>query len=96
MPKCVTGKVAEIGPNGSLITCIQQTQVADAPRDERISIAFGGHQTVGLFDDPHEQPESTMVAKLNSEGFVEIEIVGLSLSEMLGIKVDEKVTISWP
>ena len=96
MPKCVTGKVAEIGPNGSLITGIQQVQLADAPRDEQVSIAFGGHQTVGLFDDPHEQPESTMVAKLNSSGVVEIEIVGLSLSDMLGIQVGETVTISWP
>ncbi len=95
MPNCVKGKVAQIGPNGSLITDIQANQFQDAPRDERLSVEFGGHQTFGLFEDPHDQPESTMVAKLNETDVLEIEIVGLSLSEMLGIQSGESVTVSW-
>jgi hypothetical protein len=36
-----------------------------------------------------------MVAKLSDSGFLEVGIVGISLSEMLGIKVGEPVKIEW-
>ncbi|MCH2180540.1 MAG: adenosylmethionine-8-amino-7-oxononanoate aminotransferase [Mariniblastus sp.] len=95
MPHCVEGRISEIGPSGSLVTDILQEQLAGAPHDENISIEFSGHQTFGLFDLDHDQPESTMVAKIGEKGTVEIEIVGLSLSEMLGIGAGETVKVCW-
>lgn len=95
LPHCVEGQVSAIGQNGSLVTNIREEQLSGAPRDDRISVQFAGHQTFGLFDLSHDQPESTMVAKLGDTGTVEIEIVGLSLSELLGIKMGESVKIRW-
>ena len=84
-----------IGPDGSLITDIEKHQIDGAPRDESLSIKFGGHETFGLFEHDHDQPDSTMVAKINGDGLIEIEIVGLSLSDMLGIGTGESVEVAW-
>jgi S-adenosylmethionine hydrolase len=91
----VSGQVTEIEKTGRLITDIDVIEVEAAPRDENISIKFGGHETVGLFDHNHGQPDSTMVATLGDSGFVEIEIVGMDLAGMLGIPLGTKVQVEW-
>ncbi len=91
----IQGQVSSIDESGRLISDISNEQVANAPRDESLTIKFGDHETVGLFPADHEQPPATMVASFGSSGFVEIEIVGISLSEMLGVKTGESVTIEW-
>lgn len=91
----IKGVVASIGIQGSLITDISNEDVAEVPRDESVNVVFGDHQTIGLFETGHEQPDATMVASLGESGFVEIEIVGISLSDMLGIKPGEEVQITW-
>ena len=65
------------------------------PRDENTVVKFGGHETHGLFPNDHGQPDATMVAFLGKSGSLEIEIVGVSLSDMLGIKTGEKVSVTW-
>ena len=95
MANKITGTVASIGESGNLITSISHDQVAEAPRNESVSIKFSDHETYGLFAAEHEEPDATMVACLGSSGFVEIEIVGIPLAEMLGIRVGEKVVIKW-
>jgi S-adenosylmethionine hydrolase len=87
--------VASIGNAGNLITDISSEQVSEVPRDESVRIKFGGHETFGLFPAEHGQPDATMVASLGSSGLVEIEIVGIPLAEMLGIRVGETVMIEW-
>ena len=74
---------------------INQQQLDGAPRDESLSVQFGGHETFGLYENDHGQPESTMVAKINADSVIEIEIVGMSLSDMLGIGIGESVTVCW-
>ena len=91
----IQGQVNSIDESGRLISDIPNDQVADAPRDDSLSVKFGDHETVGLYPADHDQPAATMVASLGNSGFVEIEIVGISLSEMLGIKKGETVTINW-
>ena len=91
----IKGQVTSIDDSGRLISDISLEQVADVPRDESTVVKFGDHETVGLFPADHDQPASTMVASLGNSGFVEIEIVGINLSEMLGIKVGEPVTVKW-
>ncbi len=80
---------------GDLVTDISIEQITNVPRDESVRIIFGGHETIGLYPDPHDQPAATMVAKLSNSGFLEVGIVGISLSEMLGINVGEPVRIEW-
>ena len=91
----IEGHVASVNSQGDLVTDISIEQIAHVPRDESVRINFGGHETIGLYPDPHDQPIATMVAKLSDSGFLEIGIVGISLSEMLGINVGEPVKIEW-
>ncbi len=91
----IKGRVSSVDESGRLVSDISIERVADAPRDESTIVKFGDHETVGLHPSDHDQPPSTMVACLGKSGFVEIEIVGISLSEMLGIKAGEPVTIKW-
>ena len=95
MAKRIKGTVTKIGDGGRLITDISVEQVQECPRDESLSVKFGDHETFGLFQADHDQPEATMVATLGHSGFVEIEIVGIPLAEMLGIRVGESVTIKY-
>ena len=91
----VEGSVARIGESGQLISDITDEQLENTPRDGDTLVRFGGHETQGLFSADHGQPESTMVAYVGEGGSLEIEIVGVSLSDMLGIKAGEKISVSW-
>ena len=91
----IQGQVSRIGETGSLITDITIDQLANAPRDESLTVKFGDHETFGLFPAEHGQPDATMVASLGVGGLLEIEIVGIPLAEMLGIRVGEKVIVKW-
>jgi len=91
----IEGHVASVNADGDLVTDISIEQIINVPRDESVRIIFGGHETIGLYPDPHDQPAATMVAKLSNSGFLEVGIVGISLSEMLGINVGEPVKIEW-
>ena len=91
----IEGQVVKIGEDGNLLTDIAVDQVSEIVGDDTVVIKFGGHETIGLFPADHDQPDATMVASVGHSGFVEIEIVGISLAEMLGIKVDEPVAIIW-
>ena len=95
MPNIIEGTVSRIGASGSLITDIPVDRLEEVPADENTSVRFGDHETVGLFPTDHGQPDATMVASLGKSGFLEIEIVGIPLAEMLGIKVGEKVAVRW-
>lgn len=95
MANRIDGKIARIGDNGTLISDIPVDQLKGVPTGETTSIRFGDHETVGLFPANHGQPDATMVASLGSSGFLEIEIVGIPLAEMLGIRAGEKVTVKW-
>ena len=89
------GVVSELSSSGSLICDITESQLENVPRDQSLTVQFAGHETVGLYAAEHDEPMGTLVAKLNSDGFLEIEIVGISASEMLGVKASETVTLKW-
>ncbi|MFK7765769.1 MAG: SAM hydroxide adenosyltransferase [Mariniblastus sp.] len=95
MANRIEGRVDKIGETGCLVTDISVDQVADIPHDDTVTIKFGGHETIGIYPADHDQPAATLVASLGKSGFVEIEIVGISLSEMLGIKPKEAVAVCW-
>ena len=91
----MTGKVSEVGDDGRLITDIDVSQVTAAVGDQEVKVQFGGHETVGLYEQNHEQPEATLVASVGASGCVEIEIVGMSLAVMLSISVGTQVKVQW-
>lgn len=95
MSNQIDGQVATIGPTGNLITDVSNESLANVPQDESVAIKFGDHETIGIFPADHDQPAATMVASMGTDGFLEIEIVGISLSEMLGIKPETAVAICW-
>ena len=94
MAVSIAGKIVEIGPNGSLITNIKNDELESVPRDESTSVKFDEHVTVGIYAADDEQPEGTLVARTGNSGCLEIEIVGMNLSEMLGISVGQDVSVS--
>jgi S-adenosylmethionine hydrolase len=91
----IDGQVSSCSSNGNLITDIANDSVAGLVGDENISVKFGPHETIGIFPADHGEPDATLVASLGASGFVEIEIVGVSLSEMLGIRAGVEVVIAW-
>ncbi len=95
MAEQLEGCVAAIGPSGNLISDIKQEQLATVPRDENTIIRFGDHETCGLHSLDHGEPDSTMVAYIGNSGCLEIEIVGINLSEMLAIHVGEQISVHW-
>lgn len=95
MSNRIEGRVKEIGETGNLITDVSNDQLNSAPSDESFKLSVGGYDTLGLYNSNHDEPTGTMVASKGDSGFLEIEIVGVSISEMLGLKVDEIVEIQW-
>ena len=91
----IEGIVGSCDSAGNLITDIPNDSVAGLVGDENVSVKFGDHETFGIFPTNHGEPDATLVASLGESGFVKIEIVGISLSDMLGIKEGVKVAVAW-
>ncbi len=92
---CVTGTVESIGATGQLVTDIRNDALTDAGPGESVTVKFAEHETVGVYPQDHGQPTATLVASLGTSGCLEIEIVGISISEMLGIKAGVPVSVSF-
>lgn len=95
MPGRIEGTVTSISDTGNLVTDITADRLRDAPRDESVSVRCDEHETQGIFTPDHQQPESTFLAMLGANGHLELEIVGVDASIMLGIRVGEKVLVKW-
>ena len=91
----IEGTVASVNSAGDLVTDIDLARLADVPRDQSVSVSFGPHETVGIHEKDHGEPDSTLIAVLGDSGFLEIGIVGLNISEMLGVGVGAQITIKW-
>ncbi len=91
----IDGIVASCDSAGNLVTDIPNDSVAGLVGDDGVSVKFEAHETFGIFAADHGEPDATMVASLGESGFVQIEIVGISLSDMLGIREGAKVSVAW-
>lgn len=92
---CVTGTVTTIGAKGQLITDITNESISEAGQDDNVTVKFDEHETIGVYPEDHGQPDATLVASRGSSGNLEIEIVGISISEMLGIKTGVPVSVNF-
>ena len=95
MSNKIVGSVVSLSDSGGLVTDIDGDQLKDAPRDESVSVSVGGHQTIGIYPLDHGQPDSTLIALLPDNDTLRIELVGISISEMLGLNVGESVSVKW-
>lgn len=91
----IEGVVTSVSGSGDLITDIAVASVESAPADDSVKVTIGPHETAGIFDLDHGEPDATMIAVRGTSGHLEIGIVGMNMSEMLGIKVGEKVSVRW-
>jgi S-adenosylmethionine hydrolase len=94
MPK-IEGKVVAVSPVGNLVTDITEDRLLGAPRDERLSVACDEHITAGIFPPDHHQPPMTFLSLLAEGGSLELAIVDDSAAAMLGIRIGERVVVSW-
>ena len=92
---CVTGTVKSIGAKGQLITDITNDSISEAGQDDTVTVKFDEHETIGVYPEAHGQPDATLVASRGGSGNLEIEIVGISISEMLGIKTGVPVSVNF-
>lgn len=91
----IQGKIVAVGDTGNLVTDITTEQLRHAPTDLRVHVVCDEHETFGIFPADHGQPESTFIATIGSRGVLELEIVGLSAQDMLGVRLGEAVVVEW-
>jgi hypothetical protein len=91
----IEGHIVEIDRYGNLITDIYQRLLGDAPRDERLRVLIGEHETYGLWRTYGEHPPQTLFALVGSDGFVEVALVNGSAAEMLLARVGDTVRLDW-
>jgi len=94
VPGKIEGTVIAATETGDLLTEITAAQLADAPRDERVAVSCGGHQTIGIHQVDHSEPEMTFLAILDDER-LRLSIVGDSAQAMLGLNVGDAVVVHW-
>lgn len=94
-PERIEGRVVEVDHYGNLITNIGADMLGDAPRDERLRVALGEHETYGLWRTYGENPPQTLVALVGSGGFVEVALVNGNAAELLGAGVGDAVCLDW-
>jgi len=91
----IEGSVTEISKSGDLVTDITSGQLKDVPRDQSVTVSFGPHETVGIHTKDHGEPDSTLIAVVGDSERLEVGIVGISIHEMLGVQIGEKVVVKW-
>ena len=95
MAGTIEGSVVSIAENGNLVSDISADRLKGIPSDASITVLCDEHETTGIFEQDHDQPESTFIAVVGQSGSLELEIVGLEANLMLGIQVGEKVVVRW-
>ncbi len=96
MAETIHGKVAEVTPEGDLLTDITAEQIARAPSDETVRILVDDeHETFGIFPIEHDQPAMTLIAIAQPNSPLRLHLVGDSASMMLGVRRGASVQVKW-
>lgn len=91
----IEGRVVEVDRYGNLVTDVAAEMLDGAPRDERLRVTLGEHETFGLWRTYGENPPQTLVALVGSGGYVEVAIVNGNAAEMLAAGVGDAVCLDW-
>ncbi len=90
----IDGILATATEAGDMLTDITAEQLVGAPRDERVAVSCGGHQTIGIYTVDHSEPEMTFLAIVDQQQ-LRLTIVGESARAMLGLNVGDAVVVHW-
>ena len=96
----VQGKVVSIDSSGDLITDITSSQLTGLPtgdvrKTDAVRVIVDEHETIGVFDEQHEQPAMTLIAILGSNNILRLHLVSDSAAAMLGVRVATPVEVAW-
>lgn len=91
----IEGQVESIDSFGNLITNISREMLADAPRDDTVTVVCDEHVTHGIYNAYADQPSMTLIALVGSGDQLELAIVDDSAAAMLGVKVGAPVVVTW-
>jgi S-adenosylmethionine hydrolase len=95
VPGKIEGKIASYGPTGNLVTDIVNDRLKGVPAGDSAKVICDEHETVGVYPANHQEQPFTLMAILGDSGFLELTIVGESAKAMLGVSLNEKVTVKW-
>jgi S-adenosylmethionine hydrolase len=95
VPGKIEGKIAAYGPTGNLVTDIGNDRLKGVPSGDGAKVICDEHETVGIYSSDHQEEPMTLMAILGSSGCLELTIVGDSAKAMLGVSLNEKVTVKW-
>ena len=95
MSNLIEGIVESLNESGDLVTDIPNAALDKLSSNESVRVAVGPHETIGIHLSEHNEPDSTMIAVLGKSGNLEIGIVGMNMSEMLGIQIGQQVKVIW-
>ena len=95
VPGKIEGKVVAITDSGALVTDISAQDLRAAPTDESVLVSCDEHETCGIYQADHNQPEATFLAYIGVRGVLELDIVGVGAGPMLGIRVGHPVVVKW-
>ena len=91
----IEGKIASYGPTGNLVSDIANDRLKSVPAGDSVKVTCDEHETVGIYPANHQEEPFTLMAILGDSGFLELTIVGESAKAMLGVSLNEKVTVKW-
>jgi S-adenosyl-L-methionine hydrolase (adenosine-forming) len=94
-PSRITGVVQQIDSFGNLITNIRAEMFAGRPTDYRACVVCNIYETWGIFGAYGDRPSGTFVAIIDSQGRLELAIVGDNAASRLGIQVGTPVVVAW-
>lgn len=95
MPGKIEGTIVSFSSDGNLVSDIPNATLDAAPRNESVIIACDDHETMGLYEPTHGQPDMTLLAILGTSGFLELTIVADSAKIMLGVKRGTPIVVKW-
>lgn len=91
----IAGRIVEVDRFGNLISNVPAGMLSKAPRDSRLRIACGEHETFGLQYTYGDHPPQTLVALVGSGGMLELAIVNGNAAEMLAATEGDDLLIDW-
>lgn len=96
MPAKVEGVIVAVDPSGDLLTNLAAEALAAAQAGgPQTRIECDEHETFGIFDSTGDLPPQTLAAVIGPDHFLRLTITQENAAELLGIRVGERVVVTW-
>ncbi|TWT42923.1 SAM hydrolase/SAM-dependent halogenase family protein [Botrimarina hoheduenensis] len=94
-PGRIEGQIVEVDTFGNLISNIPLGMLSRAPRNNRLCVSLGEHETYGLQTTYADQDPQTLVALVGSGGMLELAIVNGNAAQMIAAGEGDMLVVSW-